>query len=148
VPSLADGRDRLLVVGVLATLLGLGLAGAGLVGPAPHPEEAAVGAYSPAWTVPPGAAASSLAGGDRCDNDPACRPGYPPASRPGTAVLAPIAGDPREYFSEMAAMPRRRRESTATMPDPYQASLNPAVYRAGQATPIAHDGTPTSVPRD
>jgi hypothetical protein len=46
-------------------------------------------------------------------------------------VRASFDGDPREILSKMAAMSRRRRVATATTPDPYQASLNPAVYTVG-----------------
>jgi hypothetical protein len=147
-PSLAGGRDPLLVVGVLTMMLGLGTVGSGLVGPEPFPEEAAEAMYPPARTDLPGTAASPLAVGDRVSSGSTCHSGHPHASRPGTAVLASIDDDPREYLSKMAAMRYRHRVATATTPDPYQASLNPAVYLAGDTTPIAHDGSPTRVPHN
>jgi hypothetical protein len=45
--------------------------------------------------------------------------------------------DPRAYLGEMAALRYQRRLATATTRDPYQASLNPAVYLARDATPGA-----------
>lgn len=148
VPPRADGRDRLLVAGVLAMMLGLGMASSALVGPEPLPEETAAGSDPPVGIVLPGNAASPLAVGNRVGGDPACQPGRPHASRPGTVVRGSINDDPRGYLGKMAAMSRRHRvfaDTTRvfadTTPGPYQASLNPAVYLAGVATPTTrHDG--------
>jgi hypothetical protein len=147
VPSLADRLEPLLVVGILAMMLGLGTAGLGLVDPERLPGEAAAGSSSPARTVSPGAASSPLTIGDRFHGDPACHSEHPHVSRSGSVSLASIVEDPRQYLGKMAAMRHRRRVSTATV-DPYLASLNPAVYLAGAAAPIAHDGSPTSPPHD
>jgi hypothetical protein len=46
--------------------------------------------------------------------------------------------DPRAYLGQMAALGFQRRLSPATTRDPYQASLNPAVYGAGAVTPTDH----------
>jgi hypothetical protein len=50
--------------------------------------------------------------------------------------------DSREYLGKMVALQHRRRLSAATTRDPYQASLNLAVYLANDATPGARDGDP------
>src|SRR4051812_42722623 len=145
VPSRADGRDLLLFVAVLTIMLGLGLAGSGPVSLEPLPREAAEGSSPPARTVLPGTAASSLMIKDHVSNAPSCRPAHLLASPPGTVVFASIDEDPREYLSKMATLRYRRRVSAATTLDPYQASLNSAVYVAGDTTPIAHDGSATDL---
>jgi hypothetical protein len=127
-------------------MLGLGIAGCGLVGPEARLEGAAEGSYSPARALLPSTAVAPRPYGDRFRSDPACYSGHLPASQPGPVVLAAADNDPRAYLSTMAAMRQRRHASAATARDPYQASLNPAVYLAGDGTPSAADGSPTSLP--
>ena len=139
VSSLADGRGPLLVAAILAMLLGLGTATSGLLGHEPAPEEAAETSDPPIRTDLDGAAATPLALEIGFAGDSACLPKPPQASRPGTAAVASADENRQEYLGKMAAMQRRRRASAATTPDPYQASLNPAVYLVGDAPPMAHD---------
>ena len=147
VPFLADRRDLLLMAGALLLLPGLGLAGAGLVGLAPYPEEAAERLHLPARTAFPDATDAPLIVEDRSTSAPSSHLGHPHASRPGTMALAAFDEDPREYLSEMAALGFRRRLITPIAIDPYQASLDPALYVGyftieTDATPIAHGGRP------
>lgn len=141
-PPLGNGRAPLLMAGVLTLLLGLVTATSALVGPVPRQQETAERSRPPIRAVIPGAAASPLTTEDRLGSAPACPPEHSQASPPGTAVLASTDEDPRGYLQKMATLPYRRRMTTPTTLDPYQASLNPVVYLAGLATPTArHDGS-------
>ena len=110
--SLVDGREPLLVVGVLTMMLGLTAAGAGLVGLAPLPGATAGRPHPPARTVLSGA--SPLAVEDHVGSEPDPHSGCFLASPSGAAASAPIDGDPREYLAKMTAMRLRRREPSVT----------------------------------
>jgi hypothetical protein len=151
VPKRARGTTRVVprwrsierVVAVLTMMLGLGLAGSGLVSPAPLPQEAVQGSYPPARTVLLGTAASSLAVGGSFSSDPACHLGHPLASRPGGVVPAWSDDDLRQYLRQMAALRYRRRVSTATTLDPYQGhSTRRSISRA-----MRHRSPVTAAPR-
>jgi hypothetical protein len=137
---LAAGRDLLLVIGVLTMLLVLGLVGSGLADPEPSPKVVTQGPYQPARTIVPSTTrASPFVVEEHLSRELASHPGHPLASRPANVVVS-IDDDPREYLRKMAVL-QRRLSGQDSPPDPYQASLNPAVYVGYftiDATPIAH----------
>lgn len=146
----ADGRDWFLVIAVLTMMLGSGLVGLALVGPGPLPQAAMERSTSPAGAVPPGAATSPVIVTRRFISLPVCHPGAI-ASHAGPGEFPPLEKDHRVYLNKMAELRFRRDPATPVAFDPYQASLNPAVYvgyPTTNATPILHDGAPTSVLHD
>ena len=123
---LRDGRELLVATGMLALALGLGSAGAGVIDVATTPDPTrSAGAHAPPGVAPD-------VGGWRLAAQEV-RPSI--GSREDTAVLAFRGEDGREYLARMAAMMRLR--GPATYVGPYQASLNPAVYLAGETAPSA-----------
>jgi hypothetical protein len=146
VPSLPERRMGLVVVGILAMLFGLGLAGAGMLHPNPRPERAAETPFLPAGTVLAGSTASPRVVGDRSRSDSTCLLGPLIVSPLETGAQAPISNDRGEYLRRMAALLSRRRAAYATSPDPYQASLHPAVYLAAKATPVLPEERPGGGP--
>jgi hypothetical protein len=142
VPSLSDGRDPLLVIVVLTLLLGLGVIGSALVNTEPLPRAAAEGPHPPARTVLPSTRTFPHAEADHFSSDLVSRSGHSLLPRPDIMGVASIDDDSREYLSKMAVLQRRRLTGRDRPADPYQVSLNPGVYLADVATPIARDAAP------
>lgn len=145
--SHAAGRDRVLVVSVLTVLLGLRLVGSSLAGPEPAAGVGAQGSQPRTSSILPSTAASPLVVEVHITSDLTPPRGRPLAPRPDT-VVAFQEDDPRAYLSKMAALRFRRRLTTPTAPDPYQASLNPTIYIVDAATPTAHDCSVMRAPAD
>jgi hypothetical protein len=150
-PSRADGRDLFLVIAVLAMMLGLGLIGSGLATFDPYPTVVVKESNPPVSRIQTRTTATPLIVTDRFSSAPTCHPGYPLASPPSSVVFAPNEDDPREYLSKMAAWRSRRRLTTPTSLDPYQASLNLGDHVGDftiTATPISPERSPTQVLRE
>jgi hypothetical protein len=136
-PSRTSERAPILVVGILTMLLGLGAACSGRSGPAPLPDEAAEGRSPPASPVRPGAALAPRPGADRVRRDAPGSPGPCSAARPSAVVRASSDVDLRDDLRQMATLRLRRRVAPPATNDPYLVSLNPSVYGAAPATPMA-----------
>jgi hypothetical protein len=133
-----DGRDLLLVVGVLALMLGLGISTMSVL--APEPSVVPGDEVGPRARIARDARATPTRVACRCarpTNDPAS-PLAQPIPRPSVmARRSSGSRDAPDYLVKMTTLLRRRPPSGPT-PDPYRASLNPAVYGAGAATPTDH----------
>jgi hypothetical protein len=137
------------MIAVLTTMLGLGFVGAGLTGPGSSLEVAAKGPYRSVSRIVPSATSSPPVFEEQVTHDLASYRSKPLTPRPDH-VVASIADDPRKFLQKMAMLQRRlTRQNRAS--DPYQASLNPAVYGGSitiDTTPIARDCNGVVVPGD
>jgi hypothetical protein len=137
-PSPGDGRGQLLAFGMFALALSLGAAGAVGIG-ADHAPSRLGPASASAPTVPGAAGPLWRAEAETRPRVESSRIRADPRAPPeGTAVLAFRGQDGREYLAKMAAMMRQR--GAVTYVGPYQASLDPALYLAGPATPVDVSG--------
>lgn len=145
-PFVADGGAAFLLLSVLLTLLGLGLVGSGLAGADSSPTMDAKESRPPTSGVLPNITSPPEVE-QLSHEDVARHPGQLLVSRPAS-VIASIADDPREYLSKMAMLQRHLAGQTSP-PDPYQASLNPALYGgyfAADVTPIVRDCSAANPP--
>src|SRR3954454_217160 len=119
-------------------MLGLGISTMGVL--APVPSVAPGDGADPRARIARDASATPTRVACRCarpTNDLAS-PLAQPSPRPSAMARRPSdSRDASDYLVKMTTLLRRRSPSGPT-PDPYRASLNPAVYGAGAATPPDH----------
>lgn len=116
------------MVGVLSTLLGVGVATAGRGDPArPRPDGTEVSSVAVGMALPE-TIAEQIPVGEHISAEPACPQALALLSPPNPSDVAMTNEDLRAYLSTMAALRVRRQGDAVIRSDPYQASLNPAVY--------------------
>lgn len=138
-PRPATGGDWLLVAGVMAMMLGLLIAGAGFVGLESPAEVAPETKNSPASSALPAPADAPPIVEHATTSGSACIPTFNSAAALGSAAAVSSDEDPRAYLARMAALPHHRAVTAATV-GPYQASLDPALYRPPGSSPFAPEG--------
>ena len=132
------GPDLLLVAGVLALILGLGILTAGLL--AAEPSLAPGDVASPRARIARAARATPTRLNCRCAHptiEPVSHLAQPIPWSPDMAGGPSGSGVAPDYLTRMTTLLRRRAPS-GPMSDPYQASLNPAVYGVAETAPTDH----------
>lgn len=142
--SASRGRPSLLTIGGLLLMLGIGAAGFGRVEHELLQEVATVESNPLTLSVVPHVASTRTNQDGRTSNA-WCHRGEPVGAAPDATARATVHEDQRRYLSKMAALPYQRRSATASALDPYQASLDPAVYLVNDAPLPTMNGDPSRV---
>jgi hypothetical protein len=135
VAARAERRQAFLMISVVAVVLGSGLTGAGLGGLENLRLQDAETTSVSAHIVLPITTDSPIAVGDHLSVEPACPQAHAHLSPRDSPNLAGIDEDPRGYLQAMAALRTHRPGEQVARYDPYQASLNPAVYLMRKDSP-------------
>ena len=142
--SASRGHPSLLTIGGLLLMLVIGAAGFGRVEHERLQEVGTVESNPLTLTVFPHVA-SPWPNQDGWTSSAWCHRGEPVGASPGATARSTVHEDPRRYLSKMAALPYQRRSATASALDPYQASLDPAVYFVNDAPLPTMNGDPTRI---
>jgi len=132
------------MIGGLLLLLGMGAAGLSRVEYERFREVATAESIPMTLTDPPHVV-SPVAFQDGSTRDGWCHESDSVGASPNATARTTGHGDQRRYLSKMAALPYQRRSATASALDPYQASLDPAVYLVNDAPLPTMNGDPSRV---